>query len=262
MKNGCNMTRRCFFVEQVGPDQELVTITDAAAHHMQGVLRLQSGEAVELRDGRGNGWTGVIVGNQKGSVQIRLTSSQQLQNESSLELILAMALARFDRMELVLRQATELGVSRFVAYRSIRSQYSLSPGQIIKRRERWLKIAREAMCQCGRMKLPEIHVAADFWDFLRWAEHNAGRHDTLRLVAMEAECETSIGDIRRAFPTHHQLLAVVGPEGGWSEEEWSAFSLAGFRKVHLGPRILRLETAAIAFVTLAQHHWGDLGVKG
>ncbi len=256
------MTRHCFFVEQIDPDRQLVVITGAAAHHMQDVLRLPSGAEVELCDGRGNGWMGAVVKNEKGAVHIRLHNSIALCNESSLDLILAMALARSDRMELVLRQATELGAARFVAYPSSRSQYRLSAAQMDKRRERWLKIAREAMCQCGRGKLPEIHIAADFWDFLRWAEANVGQEQALRLAAMEDERRTSLGDIWRAFPACRQLLAVVGPEGGWSEEEWSAFSRAGFHQVHLGPRILRLETAAIALVTLAQHLWGDMAVRG
>ena len=255
------MTRRCFFVEQVDPDRQLVVITGAAAHHIQDVLRLHSGAEVELCDGRGNGWTGAVVKNEKGAVHIRLLSSKTLRNESPLDLILAMALARADRMELVVRQATELGVARVVAYPSSRSQYSLSPAQMEKRRERWLKIAREAICQCGRGKLPQVHIAVDFWDFLRWAEANVERDQALRLVAMEDARRISLGDIRRAFPACRQVLAVIGPEGGWSEEEWSAFSRAGFHQVHLGPRILRLETAAIALVTLAQHLWGDLAAR-
>lgn len=259
MKNGRGMTRRCFFVEQVDPDCQLVVITGATAHHMQDVLRLPSGAEVELCDGRGNGWTGAIVKNEKGAVHVRLLSSKTLGNESPLDLILAMALARSDRMELVVRQATELGVARFVAYPSSRSQYSLSSAQMDKRRQRWLKIAQEAICQCGRGKLPEVHIAADFADFLRWVEANVNRDQALRLAAMEGERRTSLGDVWRAFPACRQLLTVVGPEGGWSEQEWSAFTRAGFHQVHLGPRILRLETAAIALITLAQHLWGDLG---
>jgi len=233
-------------------------MTGATAHHMQDVLRLQSGDAIELRDGRGNGWTGSVVKNERGAVRIRLISYQVLPNESSLDLVLAMALARSDRMELVIRQATELGITRFVAYRSKRSQYSLSAAQMDKRRARWLKIAREAMCQCGRMKFPEIHVASDFSDFIRWTENHANQNETLRLVAMEDERQTSLADIQRSVPKCQQLVAVIGPEGGWTAEELKEFAAVGFRKVHLGPRILRLETAAIAFVTMAQNLWGDL----
>lgn len=255
------MTRRCFFVEQVDLDRQLVVLTGAAAHHLQAVLRLHSGDRIELCDGRGNGWTGAVVKNSKGAVHIRLLSNRPLRNESTLDLILAMALGRSDRLELVVRQATELGVARLVAYRSSRSQYGLSPSQLQKRRERWLKIAREAMCQCGRMKLPEVHISADFRDFLQWVEEHVQPVQGLRLAAMEAERETSLGDLWRTFPTCRQLLAVIGPEGGWSEEEWDAFSRAGFHRVHLGPRILRLETAAIALVTLAQQYWGDLAAR-
>ena len=78
-----------------------------------------------------------------------------------LAVTLALAHARSDRMEWIVRQATELGVQRLVAFRSARSQYGLDGDQAEKRRERWSKIAREALCQCGRIVLPEIVFLPD-----------------------------------------------------------------------------------------------------
>ena len=71
---------------------------------------------------------------------------------------LAVAFSRSEKMDLIVRQATELGVSRFIAFRSRRSQYSLGAADAAKRKERWLKIARESICQCARAALPEILV--------------------------------------------------------------------------------------------------------
>ena len=163
-------------------------------------------------------------------------------------------------MELVLRQATEIGVHRFVAFRAQRSQYKLSAAQAEKRKERWSKIAREAMCQCGRMRLPEITVHHDVNELIaesaRWSP---GGEAGLKILTWEAERHQSLKRLWQEFPDCRRTLAVVGPEGGWTQDEVDRFRAAGFHLVHLGPRTLRLETAAIAFLSSAQVLWGDLG---
>lgn len=251
------MSRRCFYVEKVDPDDQYVILKGQTAHHVQSVLRLRSGDFLELRDGCGNGWTGTIVDKNKDTVRVRLSEQQLLQTESPLQLTLAMAFARTDRMELVIRQATELGIDRFVAYRSKRSQYGLSDAQVETRRQRWLKIAREAMCQCGRMKVPEINIVPDLLKFIAATPDVEKEGKPLRLLASEGEQQRSLADVWRSFPECAEVLAVIGPEGGWSAEEMQELLAADFHAVHLGPRILRLETAAVAFVALTQILWGD-----
>lgn len=251
------MTRRSFFIEHLNRDEEHVTLTGQTAHHVQSVLRMQVGDFLELRDGRGAGRQGTIVANERGAVRVRLTDRQLPCRESHLHITLAMAFARSDRMDLVVRQATELGVDRFVAYRSVRSQYGLSDAQAGKRRERWLKIAREAMCQCGRMQVPDIVIAADLGEYVSALAEQRGKATSLKLVACEGEEDKSLADVWRVSPESDEVLAVIGPEGGWSPDELQRLLADGFQAAHLGPRILRLETAAITFVALLQLLWGD-----
>lgn len=253
------MTRKCFFIEQLDSEQEVVSLVGPTAHHLENVLRVRSGDSVELRDGRGNGWHGVVVAAGQGQVRIRLTGQQRLHNESSLRLTLALAFARAERMELVLRQATELGVQRFVAFRARRSQYTLSGAQKEKRLQRWIKIAREAMCQCGRMRIPEICIHSDLPEFISNEAKLWGQNSScLKLVATEREQQTDLATLRRLFERVDTIVQVIGPEGGWDEHELSQFKTADFQCVHLGPRILRLETAAVAFIAASQLLWGDL----
>lgn len=221
-----------------------------------------TGDAVELRNGRGRGWKGVIVGGEKASVRVQVNQREPLRNESPLKLTLAMAMARSDRMDQVVRQATELGVHRVVGYRSQRSQYGLSDAQGQKRCERWLRIAREAMCQCGRMIVPEITYVPDLTAFIatQWGAGTPGNF--LRLLASEEEQNSALQDVWQSAPVCDAMLTVIGPEGGWTEEELEEFAANGFRTVHLGPRILRLETAAVAFVAMVQMFWGDLSSRG
>jgi len=265
------MTRRCFFVERLEPDLGMVMLTEGEAHHMETVLRIRPGDRVEVRNGRGGAWWGVVDYLEKGKVHVRLEGETLLKRapESHLNLTLALAYARSERMEGVVRQATELGVSRIVAFRASRSQYGLDGRQGDKRRERWARITREALCQCGRVVVPEVMLFGDMSDFLEWtaawenepvAEGGiSGSEVGLKIVASEEELRGNLRMLHVDFPRCARLLAVVGPEGGWTEEERARFGEAGFKAVGLGPRILRFETAAATLAALIQLFWGDLG---
>lgn len=254
------MTRKCFFLEySVAQGEKQVTLTGPAAHHVSTVLRLRTGDSLELRDGHGRGWQGVITAMEDGKVLVEVKGDQAVHNESPLELSLALAYSRSDRMDLVLRQATELGVHRFLAFRAQRSQYGLSGSQEKKRRERWLKIAREALCQCERTRLPEIMLLSNVSECIStvscW-ERNEKR--LLKILALEKKLSDSLLKLWQKVPACQELLLVVGPEGGWTENETTLFTEAGFDPIRLGPRTLRLETATTAFLASVQLLWGDL----
>lgn len=255
------MTRRCFFVEKIEPEVGFVRLPAPASHHLEKVLRLRAGDPVEIRDGLGNAWTGVIERIEKGAATVRLTGKRESAAfESGLEITLALGLVRSDTMDLVVRQATELGVARLVLFRARRSQYGLAGVQARKKGERWARIAREAICQCGRTKVPEISIVADLDGFLDSLGPETGAAGgSLRIFAREGERDRSIESFRNSMPRCSHVVASVGPEGGWDDSEATRFEGAGFHPVHLGPRILRFETAAIALVSSVQLLWGDLG---
>lgn len=256
------MTRKCFFIDEIDSNADIATLRGQTAHHVDKVLRLKAGDSVELRDGLGNGWLGVIARVEGGAVHVQLVERQAVRTESPLELTLGLGLGRADRMDLAVRQATELGAQRFVAFRAARSQYGLPGVQADKRRERWMRIAREAMCQCERMKVPEILVFSDISELVAsisaWEEEKPG---LLKLLAWEGEQEETLWSIRGRFPSCEGILAVIGPEGGWVQEEVDQFMDWSFHPVRLGPRTLRLETAAVSFLASAQLLWGDFGIS-
>jgi 16S rRNA (uracil1498-N3)-methyltransferase len=225
-------------VEEVNVEEGAAVLDDRTAHHVRNVLRLGPGEMIELRDGRGRGWRGLIWEVTEGKVRIRQLEPQELTTESPLELTLGLAFARSDRMDLVLRQATEIGITRFVAF----------------------KITHEAVCQCGRLRPPEILVCKDVSDFLSEAERfgNSEAGD-LRVLAAEEGGEQNLLSLWKAFPIYRQVLTVVGPEGGWTPSEMDQFLKARFHPVHLGPRTLRFETAATVLLSSVQMLWGDFG---
>lgn len=255
------MTHRRFFCDRIEEGADGIVLTGAEARHAASALRLQPGDEIELRDGRGAAWEGIISGVKGAAVHVRLTGKRELGSESSLDLTLALAYARSERMELALRQATELGVARIAVFRAERSQYGLAGEKAGKREERWRKIVQAALCQCGRARTPELVFLSCVDDLLAGPQEwqTGARSGGLGILALESEKEESLLSLWQKFPSQRKVLMAVGPEGGWTQGEMERFMSADFHKIHLGPRVLRLETAAAAVVAAAQLLWGDLG---
>jgi 16S rRNA (uracil1498-N3)-methyltransferase len=253
------MTRKCFYLEHIAQTAETVTLNEETSRQIETVLRLRPGEPIEIRDGLGNGWRGIIEEIKGKAVKVRLVNRQDLSTESPLDLTLALAFSKLDRMDLVLRQATELGVTRFVIFRAARSQYGLSGSQAEKRLERWFKILREALCQCGRATIPRVQILSGLEELLAYGASKRLDDDGALIIAgLEEGADTGLLPLWRSHPEKRSIMAIVGPEGGWTGAEAELFRSEGIHPVHLGPRILRLETAATALVTSIQLLWGDL----
>lgn len=254
------MTRRCFFVQRIDPGVGSIHLSLEASHHVENVLRRRVGDRIEIRDGFGNGWVGEISELKKGSVAVRLLAQQGLQvSESPVNIMLALGLARSEVMDLAVRQATENGVCRLIAFRAARSRYGLTGRQADKKIERWSKIAAEAMCQCGRGKMPEIALFPGLDEFLRSLTEKEMGDETLKIFAWERGMGACLSSFRESRPRCSHIVAAIGPEGGWEDSEASRLTGAGFASIHLGPRILRFETAAVALISSIQLLWGDLG---
>jgi 16S rRNA (uracil1498-N3)-methyltransferase len=253
------MTRRCFFVPEFVTDTRAFDLPPAVSRQLETVLRAKVGEPIELLDGRGSAWECLITGIRHGRVSVSLIGKlERSGRESPLCVTLAVGIARPDTMDLIVRQATEMGVLRLALFRAVRSQYALFGKSAEKKMGRWSRIANEAICQCGRTRTPEIAFHPDLGHFLASLEGEEEAGNSLKIFALERE---SCGGLTRVQsetgPDIHRVLAVLGPEGGWDNGESSLLIGAGFRPVSLGPRTLRLETAAVALVSAVQLLWGD-----
>ena len=165
-----------------------------------------------------------------------------------------------DKFDLVVQKATELGITRIVPVMTRHADIHLrdaSDGE--KRVNRWRRIALEAAKQCGRARVAEVHMPAEFAELIRTAG------DSLRVMFSEREGRSlkeviansvAQGGQAKAYPT--SVTALVGSEGGWANDEITAASDSGWHIVTLGGRILRAETAAITVSVLFQHAFGDL----
>ena len=201
------------------------------ARHVARVMRAQPGTELEVFDGQGQWWTATVLGIERGTVRLELG---ECQNEPTTEpsLTLAVALPKGDRQKWLIEKLTELGVTRLIPLRTVRGVAAPTAAAI----ERLRRGVIEACKQCGRCQLLQIAEASTL-ESLGTQQPTAQRllADPGGLPLAAAVASTG-GD----------LLAAIGPEGGFTVEEIATAEAAGFKRVSLGPHILRIETAAIA----------------
>jgi 16S rRNA (uracil1498-N3)-methyltransferase len=239
-----------FHVPEAAPGAR-VSLPEHSAHHAREVLRLRSGTPVRIFDGSGREYDATLDVVSRAEVTARLTGLVAARPESPLRLVLALSPLKGDRMELVIQKATELGVTAIRPVVTARTDAAARPALKGSRQERWDKVASGAAEQCGRAVVPEVAPACTLAQLL--AEPPDG---CLRLLFDETPGQPALSTLA---PPPGAVLALVGPAGGWEAHEVERLQLAGFRRVSLGPRVLRAETAAIALVAALQLLWGDLG---
>ncbi len=237
------MARRRFFVDLVRDGQ--AELLGDEAHHLARVLRAETGQQYEVSDG-----TAVYLAEirEAGKSAVRFRIVEQLALQVPLPpLTLYMALIKFDRFEWVVEKATELGATAIVPVECARSEAGLMAASV-KRSERWRKIAQESSQQARRVACPVIGAAVP-----------VGR---LMTNGMSCRLEEQSG-----ADLLHQVLGgvsreagvslLIGPEGGWTDNERNQMDGAGWRRASLGPLVLRAETAAIAALAIAGQQLGS-----
>lgn len=229
--------RHRIYVESIAPT---VTVTGDEFHHSIRVVRARVGEEVELFDAAGNVARGVVETIERD--QAVITAGEPLPSrESPLSIRLAMAVIQLEKFELVLQKGTELGVKSFIPL--VTERVDLRPERYSNKSERWSRIVFEAVKQCGRAVVPSIEEPASL--------------DTI--LARDGAKILFDADAASAMPhALHEVTLLIGPEGGWSEDELRRARDHSAMFASLGPRRLRAETAAIAAVSVVAARFGDL----
>ncbi len=227
------MTRRRFIADEFSSDRAF--LTGDHADHLIRVLRARPGQQFEISAG-GVIRLGRILAIADHRVEFDL--GEHLPAAPALQLTLALTIFKFDRMEWAIEKCTELGILRIVPVIARRTDPHLATAAV-KRLERWRRIAREASEQSRRVSPPEISDPSRLKDLV-------GMQAASRIVLSEVETECMLRDAVRDHQSGTDMVLALGPEGGWTEDELSAFEAAGWRSASLGQTILRAETAAIA----------------
>jgi 16S rRNA (uracil1498-N3)-methyltransferase len=234
------MTRRRWIADRW--TGSTATLEGEQAQHLSRVLRAQPGMEFDVVAG-GHAWLARITSVTRGSVEFELL--EELAAAAALPVTLLLSVFKFDRMEWAVEKAVELGCSRILPVLAERTEKHLAQAAG-KRVERWRRIALEAAKQSRRSDLPEIA------DPLRLPQALAEKASARRILLSETEEKQSLLRIFQAGSAAPGDLALaIGPEGGWTPAEIAAFTDAGWQSASLGPRILRVETAAIAALSIA-----------
>ncbi|MDR2032626.1 MAG: 16S rRNA (uracil(1498)-N(3))-methyltransferase [Azoarcus sp.] len=236
-----------FYFSGTLPRAGEIAFPPAAAHHALKVLRLAPGDAVTLFDGSG--------GELRARLDIRGRSAHAVdgqwletdERESPLALVLVQALVSADKMDWAIQKAVELGASGFIPLLTARSLPHPGEARAARKIEHWQQTIIAACEQCGRNRLPFIAPVQNLASYL-------GRHkDAMRLIFIPGGTPLSAIRPVPSVPVH----LLVGPEGGWREEEQMLCQRAGCQSIGMGPRILRTETAGLAAIAALQVLAGD-----
>ncbi|HZV56013.1 MAG TPA: 16S rRNA (uracil(1498)-N(3))-methyltransferase [Rhodocyclaceae bacterium] len=225
-----------------------VDLPDEAAHHATKVLRMSEGDEVTLFDGRGGEWLGRLKRAGK-AVTVTLESFDAADHEPPLVITLVQGLPAADKMDWIVQKAVELGVAAIRPVAARRSVIRLSGERMERRVAHWQAVAIAACEQCGRNRVPGVSPLVDLPQFLG----ELPIANELRLMLAPGTVQSLAGLPRPTGP----VTLLIGPEGGFEEGEFAAASVAGFKAVSLGPRILRTETAGIAALAAMMTLWGD-----
>jgi 16S rRNA (uracil1498-N3)-methyltransferase len=227
-----------FFVEGVHAAGEHVALAPDDARKVATVLRKRTGDRVQVVDSGGVAFAATLEVDGR-SVRAMLDAPLDRDAvETTIEVTIAQAVPKGQKMDLVVEKATELGAYAIVPVRSARViGYDTSPAKV----ERWRRIAKSAAQQSGRTRVPQVGDVVD-WDGLL---ATFARYDRVYVPWELADPAPLRAVFERELPDARSVLVVIGPEGGFATDEVARARAAGGAPISLGRRILRTETAAL-----------------
>lgn len=247
--------RRFFYNKQESQAQKTI-ISGSDANHIRNVLRLKPGDTIGLFDGTGLEFEAEIIAFSAGKVEVSIIQVPSSCTESPVEIAVAQAFLKEKKMDSLVRPLTELGITSWIPFFSERSVAKPETKRLAARKERWEKIAKEALKQCRRGHLIQIRLPVSFAEVLCM-----GRPYDLKIVFWENETAPVRSACYSPGTAPEKIFVMIGPEGGFTQQEIEFAIDAGFTIASLGPRVLRAETATIAGCSLLQYLFGDMGQK-
>lgn len=220
---------------------QTVALPADLAHHAIRVLRLAPGTPIVLFDGLGGEYPARLVIDGK-SALAETGARQDTEAELDGELILIQGIASGDKMDWIVEKAVELGARRLVPVTARRSVPSLKGDRLEKRCQHWARVVRSASEQCGRNRLMQVDAPCSLADYLR--DPGAAAPDLI--LCCQPDADASL--VQALAPAANRIALLVGPEGGWSDDELALAAAHHAQSVRFGTRVLRTETAGVALL--------------
>lgn len=242
------------FVSPECIDRQTISVTGDVLVHLRDSLRITVGETLWLNNGQGAKCRVAITEVSKRAVTARILETIQEPPRETPRLILGQSLLKGEKMDWVIQKATELGVSEIVPIESQHSVVQLKADRVDHQLARWQRIALEAAQQSEQWRIPTIAPPDSLSALLTsWAT------GMLTLMLVERRDGKSLQTVTLPQDATGSILVLIGPEGGWSQEEAQIAEQGGSRLITCGQHILRSETAAIAAISILQSRLGTLG---
>ena len=214
---------------------EKIVFNEQDIFHIQKVMRNKVGDEIEIvYDGKAF----LVAIDSLNPLNVHVVNPIFSDSELPFDLVLFLPLTKSDKIELVIQKATEIGATKIYLYRANRSVVKLDNDAFNKKLDRFNKIAKEASEQCHRLVIPEISGVLNIKDIKDYLSN-------LNLVAYELDAGNTSSFYDELDKINGSVSFIVGPEGGFEEYEIKALEDMSFKRVSLGKRILRMETAAI-----------------
>jgi len=249
------MSTNHFFVAASNIEGDRVQLNLEQAHQVHNVLRLKPGDAIVVLDDSGTEYDVVLTTVEPCQTLGRVRGERRAQGEPAVQVILFQSLLPREKFEWVLQKGTEVGVSQFVP---VQTDRSLLRARMIeeKRLNRWRRILTEAAEQSHRGRVPTLEPAITFHEAISRLK------DFCRsIIAAPSEEAAMLRDtLRNVAGSPASIALMIGPEGGFTDEEVARACEKGAVRISLGPRVMRTETAAVVTCALALYELGEMGV--
>lgn len=241
-----------FYVKPESVKDTRIYVEKEESHHIIDVMRLSEGDRIVVFDGTGREYAGEIESIANKRVVINILERRSSKKKHPVSISLAQAVPKRDKMDLIVQKTTELGVDEIIPVETARTIVRLKG----KRRDfkigRWEKIAVEASKQSGRADLPEIKEITPFEKIIE----SIDRFD-IAIIPCLSEKAISIKSALEKAKRPKRALVIIGPEGGFSDDEIRRAAEKGALPVTLGPLVLKSDTAAIAAVSILNHEFSS-----
>jgi 16S rRNA (uracil1498-N3)-methyltransferase len=238
-----------FFCPFALSEGALVELPEAIARHLQ-VLRMEPGEALDLFDGKGGVYRATLAALDKKRAAASIGRFDPLDVELPFAVTLAQGLPEGSKMDWIIEKAVELGVHAVQPLAAQRSVVRLAGERADKRRAHWEAVVVAASEQCGRNRLAQVEPVEQFE---RWV---ATPSSTRRILLSPRGAQSLAAWAASTAP--HDVCLMVGPEGGFSDQEEDLAVAQGALALSMGPRVLRTETAGLAALAALSALWGGM----
>ena len=236
------------YIKDIPLKAESFGLDKDTSHYLAKVLRVKTGQQLQIFDGCGCEFLAEISLADKKQTRLTLLKNLPAYTESRLSLSLGIGLSKGERMDWVIQKSTELGVQRITPLFTQRSELKIKPERLAKKMLYWQKIMISACEQCQRSTLPLLDEPQAI---SQWIDN---QQSELKFVLHHRNNEKL-----PSTPSVKSIALLIGPEGGLSEEEIHYSQQKNFDALSLGPRVLRTETAPLAALSILQYLWGDMG---